>query len=194
MPDEGRLPLKSPSKATKYSRRGPVVWPQPNTPSIFDRPFPHVSGRRRVPRLVITNGFPFLRIKKPQSPHLGRIIRDDILLFRKRITLHQKLKDHTLWGLDEDAWDGILESKCGIRRDEERVSWSYLINEAAKEVSAKLTAHRQKRVDMARRMQDIVDKEQALADQERMQRRNEKHQERKRRRLERRRAASNEAV
>lgn len=109
-------------------------------------------------------------------------------------------------GLEEDRWDELLESFCGVKdkggkgdgdkdgrgRSGDGVSWSYETNQANKEVSARITAHRQKRSDMAKRMLDIVKKEQALADKEMEERRNASHQKRKQRRLERRAAASNE--
>ena len=103
-----------------------------------------------------------------------------------------KLQRNDYWGFGEDTWDQMLESTCGVKiRHEENVSWRRETKQAMRDVSARINAHREKRVDMARKMQDIVEKEQALADQERMERRNEKHRERKQRRLERK-AASNE--
>lgn len=170
-----------------------MVWPQPNTTSIFDRPFPKVSGRRRVPHLVVTSGFPFLRIKKPQSQFLGRIIRDDIRLFHKRVALFQKLQAYSQLGYNEDRWDEILESMCGIDGDRDVGSWIFSAYKSKQEVGEVITKHRQQRLDMAQKMQEIVEKEQALADQERLQRMNEKHKERKQRRLERK-APSDEAV
>ncbi len=175
--------VESKTKAVNVRSRGPMVWPQPNTPSIFDRPFPKVSGRRRVPRLVCTNGFPFLRFKKPQSQFLGRIIRDDIRLYQKRSDQIWKLRELINLGDDEDRWDNILESTCGLKRDRDEGSWVHETSQAKHQVMIAQYKHRVKRVEMAQKMQDIVDKEQALADLERVQRRTEKHQERKRRRL-----------
>ena len=196
-PSLSPMPSESQSKSTNRNRlrRGPKVWPQPNTPSIFDRPFPHITGRRRVPRLVVASGFPFLRIKKPQSQYLGRIIRDDLRLFHQRIQRFQQLEGNFELGLNEDRWDEILESTCGVKKAKNRgeSSWSHMAGTAKHEISTLITQHREKRADMARRMQEIVDKEQALADQERLQRRTEKHRERKQRRLERK-AASEEGT
>lgn len=104
-----------------------------------------------------------------------------------------KLTDHCQVGFDEQSWDKTLESTCGLPRDYDGGTWYALAEEARRDANDAITNHRQKRMDMARKMQGIVDKEQALADQERLQRRNEKHQERKKRRLERRAASNAEA-
>lgn len=169
-----------------------MVWPQPNTPSIFDRPFRHVSGRRRVPHLVCTNGVPFLRIRKPQSQYLGRIIRDDARLFQKRIERMWKLRELIKFADDEDRWDEVLESACDVKRDRGEGAWSKEIGMAKQQVMLGIQAHRQKRLGMARKMQEIAEKEQALADEEQLQRKTEKHRDRKRRRLDRKAASSDE--
>lgn len=95
-----------------------------------------------------------------------------------------KLREHIQLADDEDHWDEILKSTCGIMGDKNKESWGYLASRAKYEVTTVLFEQRTKRMDMARKMQEIVEKEQALADLEKLQRKTEKHRERKQRRLE----------
>lgn len=101
---------------------------------------------------------------------------------------------------EEDVWDRLLSSVCGVALKDNRAekegegegepSWAKESKNALNGVTNALNAHRQKRADVARRLERIVEKEQALADRERVQRKTAKHRERKRRRLLRREAES----
>lgn len=104
-----------------------------------------------------------------------------------------KLRDQTKFADDEERWDEILESTCDIKRDPGGGAWGAEVSMAKHQLTLGIQAHRQKRLDMARKMQDIVEKEQALADQEILQRKTEKHRDRKRRRLGRKAANSDES-
>lgn len=96
-----------------------------------------------------------------------------------------KLRDQIKLADDEDRWEQILQSTCGLKIDEAGGSWEKETSSAKHQVMLALFAHRQKRLNMAQKMQEIVEKEQALADLESRQRKTEKRKERIRRRLDR---------
>lgn len=116
---------------------------------------------------------PFLVIKKPQSPYLGRIIRDQLDARQKRIALRDRLKDQILIERMEDQWDEIVESTCGIKLLEEG-SWADESVKAMAELISLVRRHDDRALTIAGKMQEIVEKEQALADTEKIERRKEK--------------------
>lgn len=159
------------------------VWLYPGASKTLDRPFTRLSGRRRVPKLVNANRVPLLRFKKPQSPFVGRIIRDTIDTRERRITLAEQLDKQLPMAVDEDEWDKILFDQFGLEDDQ---PWSYEVRVAIKENGTLQAAATQKRIDLAAKMHSIVQQEKALATEEKLRIRDEKHQRRKANRLARR--------
>ena len=146
----------------------------PDAIPVQSRPFPTVSGLRHVPRLVNGNGFPFLRFKKPQSPYLGRLIRDSLRTKTKRNNRTDEIRALIEFGNDEDVWDEIVEFTCGLSRTIENNSWA---RESRKELNSAMElihGTRKRRADMGEKLQKIVEQEQELADAEKAKRRREK--------------------
>jgi len=154
--------VKKPQKANPVA---PIVWSRPNTPRVLSRPFLSISGKRHIPKLAHTNGIPFLRFKKPQSPFLSRVIRNKIRQREKRFD-HVKLLDGEIARAQaEDEWDSILGHNCGIENDTE-VPWIAAPVSALQEVKGKIQASHYKNTRLGRKMYDIVKKEKALAEEE----------------------------
>lgn len=142
-----------------------------------------MPGRRRVPHLVNGNGFPFLRFKKPQSPYLSRLIRDNLHASVKRINRVEQLRALIELGNHEDKWDECLGLTSGLVRGERDFSWAL---EAKRGLSKLLNLHeriKKRRADMGQKMHEIAEKEQVLANKEKANRRSEKNRERYLRRL-----------
>lgn len=174
-------PKRPPKSGSNGARQR--VWPYPGATKTLDRPFPTISGRRRVPKLVNANRVPFLRLKKPQSPFLSRIIRDTVATREKRITLGNQLSEQLPVAIDEDKWDQILSGHFGL---EEESQWSYELRLAIRENASLQAAATQKRTDIAAKMFSIMQQEKALALEEKLSLRDEMEKRKKARRLERR--------
>jgi len=159
------------------------VWPYPGASKTLGRPFTSLSGRRRVPKIVNANRVPLLRLKKPQSPFVSRIIRDTIDTRERRITLANQLDEQLPMAMDEDEWDKILFDQFGLEDD---LSWSHELRLAIEKNGTLQTAATQKRIDLAARVHSIVQQEKALANEEALRIRDEKHKRRKTNRLARR--------
>jgi hypothetical protein len=159
------------------------VWPYPNASKTLDRPFASLSGRRRVPKLVNANRVPILRLKKPQSPFMSRIIRDTIDTRERRIIRADHLDEQLVVTTDEDTWDSVLFDQFGLEEDH---PWSYETRLAIKEIATLQVAATQKRTEFAARMHFIVQQERALAVEETKRIRDGKHKRRKANRLARR--------
>jgi len=180
--------VQAQAKGRKKDNLGPNgvnqrVWPYPGASKTLDRPFTSLSGRRRVPKIVNANRVPLLRLKKPQSPFVSRIIRDTIDTRERRITLANQLDEQLPLAMDEDDWDKILFDQFGLEDD---LSWSHELRLAIEKNGTLQTAATQKRIDLAARMHSIVQQEKALAIEEVRRVRDEKHERRKANRLARR--------
>lgn len=178
-------------KAKRKTRDGPNVanqrvWPHPGAGKTLDRPLTTLSGRRRVPKLVNANRVPFLRLKKPQSPFVSRIIRDIIDTRERRISLAKRLEEQLPLAMHEDEWDKILFDHFGLK---ESHLWTSELRLAINQNASLQAAAVQKRTDLAARMHAIVEQEKALALEEKLRLRDEKHKQRKARRLARRKDA-----
>ena len=185
--------LKAPSDSTAdngvpqaASDGPPRVWPLPNASKTLDRPYATVSGRRHVPKLVNANRVAFLRLKKPQSPFLSRIIRDTIETRERRIALSVKLAEQVPIAQKEDEWDDILYNEFGLKNDGYERAWSHEIRKACIENHRLQVIAIQRRSDIAARLHSIAEKEKGLAAEEKRTRQNEKHKRVKIRRLARR--------
>ena len=86
---------------------------------VLSRPYPQLSGKRHIPRLVAANGVPFLRIKKPQPPLLSRIIRCAINRRNAINARIQRLEDEELAALVEDRWDALVDAELSGHKDKD---------------------------------------------------------------------------
>jgi hypothetical protein len=130
------------------------------------RPLSELSGRRHVPILVSGNGTPYLRIKKPQSPFLSRIIRDKALARQKKVDKIEELGERMSWADDEDEWNELI----GSQEDNGR-PWREDMNIVQKKVERKWEKSDAERIETARRMFEIVLEERRLFKEERESRR-----------------------
>ena len=135
--------------------------PYPSSSPVLDRPYLHISGRRHVPKLVDANRFPFLRIKKPQSPLIGALIRRASRLREKRAIRTVELEKVIDLGKEEDEWDKILDHEFNTKSPGS--SWAQESSEALNEIRRRHEAVLAKRISTAKQMTIIVEKEEALA-------------------------------
>ncbi len=169
-------------KVMKEGQQGPLQKPQPfrrpapypGAPRVLDtRPCLLLPGPRHIPKLVSATGIPFLRFKKPQSPFLGRVIRDKL---RQRANYFNQLRamngQHEMAVL-EDLWDKVLYQTHGLPAGPAagEMTWGRGIDYSLKDISKKLRIQEKKNIDTARKMQTIVDGEKELVRKERKQRR-----------------------
>ena len=142
--------------------------PYPGAPRTLDRPFRNLSGRRHVPILVNANRVPFLRLKKPQSPFLSRIIRDIVKTRERRIRREATLACEIPITEDEDQWDQLLLEQFGPHlQDPSTKGWQHEVKQAYDENRQSQNKAIQKRADVSAKMYAIVEQERALAKEER---------------------------
>ena len=152
------------------------VWPHPNASKTLDRPYPVLSGRRKVPKLVNANRVPILRLKKPQSPFLSRIIRNTVDTREKRILSCDRIAKQIPTARHEDQWDDILSRQFGLEDDGYGKRWSYEPQYAYDQIHQLQDIATEKRSRLAAQMHAIVEKEKELVKQEKQSRQNEKQQ------------------
>jgi hypothetical protein len=143
-------PLPKPRRPQPYPGAKPLLEQLP-------RPKSKLTGRRHVPVLVNANLFPFLRIKKPQSPFLSRVLNDKIIQRQKRRDNLDAMEGAYALARDEQEWDiatGMAEWPA----------WTTAIDEEVSHIERQILESRQKNAIIASRMLDIVDEEQRLAD------------------------------
>ncbi|PVI08581.1 hypothetical protein DM02DRAFT_6491 [Periconia macrospinosa] len=132
------------------------------------RPHANVSGPRHVPILASANGIPFLRLGKPQSPALSRVLRQKLQSRTKRF--HEKTLLSNYWSpiaRQEDAWDDILETNCGVADDiDTGVRWIDQVDLACRNESKWYEMALAQDRAVARKMAEIVEEETKLAKQE----------------------------
>ncbi|KAE8453677.1 hypothetical protein EG329_009188 [Mollisiaceae sp. DMI_Dod_QoI] len=109
------------SSPPKLRRTRPRITSYPGAPKVVDiRPLPKekLTGRRHVPKLVGIHGiYPFLRIKKPQSPFISRIFRTKIKRKQRRYTRIDEMEGLKEMGEWEDIWDKAIEDPGAVDRD-----------------------------------------------------------------------------
>ena len=178
-PNAGAQPQDFPSSPQTKSTRAhkapkrPLA-PYPGAVRTLDRPFHNLSGRRHVPILINANKVPFLRIKKPQSPFLSRIIRDTVNTRERRLTLAERLTSEALVAEDEDEWDNILHQHFGLDHAGEE-PWQREVKRASDHVHRLQVEAIQKRVNLSAKMSAIVEQEKALVEEEKLRLGDEKH-------------------
>ncbi len=130
---------------------------------------------------------PFLRLTKPQSPFLSRIIRDIANKRERRIAIANRLTGEISIAEDEDVWDHILYEHFALDfRDSLEQSWEREVKRAFDHNHKRQTDAIQKRADTSAEMYAIVEQEKTLATEEKLRIRDEKHKKMKARRLARR--------
>ncbi|KAI9745791.1 MAG: hypothetical protein M1835_002532, partial [Candelina submexicana] len=180
-----RLPSPSPTSFPRaecqpHRPPGPYVGATP----VLSRPYPSISGRRHVPKLVNANGVPFLRFKKPQSPFLSRIIRDKIKQRTRHFNLMHALEDSVQAAADEDRWDELILEEYGVgdgvglEGKGARGKWVDAVRSGRKFVGAMINEHEMKCREVGRKMQRIVEREEELARRERGERKRVQSRER----------------
>jgi hypothetical protein len=153
--------------------------PYPGAPKVLEvrpRPLSELSGRRRVPILVAANGIPFLRIRKPQSPFLSRVLRDKIVQRQKLQDYVSKLESDIVWAAKEDEWEALVGMREGLGGS---AKFETEMRVAKGEPQRKLRQLQAKSSELGSRMLEIVDEERRLLVEERAQRREERRRKRR---------------
>jgi hypothetical protein len=185
-------------KPTPPREPPPRVSPYPGAPKLLDiRPLPleQLSGRRHVPALTQTNGYAFLRTRKPQSPYLSRVLRDKIKQKDKRFNTVYKLERDIEDGNDESKWEEIVleqlkkegkgkgerEWREGVGSDWGRGdgTWVAASVRARMQIMDCLNFDLRRAREHGERLTEVWVKERKLWRQERGRRRREKHLEKK---------------
>lgn len=173
------------------------------TGAVFSRPLPLSQirgGKRRVPRFVSVQGIPFLRYSKPQSPTLGRVLRQKIAWNIKKWDQRGKLAEVNIrWGENEDAWDALVtqqhrkevlqheRSTPGHVQTElncELTSWAAASRVADAAIGQKIRNQDLRNAKTSQRMVDILKQERMLAAKEKADLESKKYERRVARRTE----------
>lgn len=137
-----------------------------------------IDGRRRVPRLATdATGLPFLRLGRPQSPVLSRVIRQKGRKRRDRMQLASELqRDELGFAAQEDLWEASVEQILREEGGEDdfgdlpagRREPTYVQGVAAgiNYLNSKLTIEMADMLARSQALLRIVDEEKALADKE----------------------------
>lgn len=153
--------------------------------SILDRPIPleKLKGKRHVPILFNANRIPVLRIQKPQPESLSRYIHKRVLQRQKWLDEKARLQVEQKVAVLEDEWDDLMGDLLGDSEElvehtsvlgeepDYEASWEDTVSLAVWDVHARLIGEKEKNRIVAKRMQEVVDREKALFEQERAERR-----------------------
>ncbi|KAH8888406.1 hypothetical protein GQ53DRAFT_748838 [Thozetella sp. PMI_491] len=125
------------------------------------------GGVRKVPHLGASGGVPFLRLGKPQSPRLSRIIRQKLMMHQKRINTQHRLADEMMTDAKlEDDWDGLMR-RLGVRDGlADRTTFSEPVEKALQEVGELFQKDLDDRVARGEALWKLVLEERALAQKE----------------------------
>lgn len=170
-PPPPKLPFRKPEPYPGASR---VLESRP-------RPLSELSGRRHVPVLTSANNIPFLRIKKPQSPFLNRVLNDKIKQRQKWLDHIDNMDSAIVWAQNEDVWENLV-AKEGVATDRglwyarkgavtNVPSWRTEIEATKRGMWARLNAVDRKSRKISKQMMRIVDEERKLFEKERRERR-----------------------
>jgi len=162
----------------------------PGAPKLLEtRPLPlkKLSGLRHVPIFAKAMVSSFLRIQKPQSPYLSRVLRDKITTKQKRMDARERIELLEEIAIAENTWEDIVEDqleKEGLSVDEWNNKQSGLgwgVGEWEKDLQFAdafvvdlLTKESRRVVELSKIQLELVDKEKDLWRQERGQRRHDK--------------------
>ncbi|EFX06059.1 ubiquitin-conjugating enzyme [Grosmannia clavigera kw1407] len=134
-----------------------------------------IDGRRRVPRLATdATGLPFLRLGRPQSPVLSRVIRQKGRKRRDRMQLASELqRDELDFAAQEDLWEASVEKLLSDERQESgfgqgrrEPTYAQGVSAGINYLNAKLNTEMADMLARSRAMLRIVDEEKALAEKE----------------------------
>jgi len=159
-------------------RQRPAAYPgAPDTISVRPRPSAEIkSDMRRLPVLIGANGFPFIRVKKPQPEYLNRVLRDKI---ERKSVRHERIIEWSGEQMDlaiaEQEWD----ERLGLSQHGEG-NWQKVLVQEAQRVGAQMQNESAKTGELGRRMTEVVDRERAVWEQERMAEKREKGRVRRR--------------
>ncbi|KAM3066879.1 hypothetical protein ACMFMG_007025 [Clarireedia jacksonii] len=162
----------------------------PGVPKLLDvRPLPleKLSGRRHVPRFASTTMSNFLRIKKPQSPYLSRVLRDKLDQKQKRHEARERIGELRVLAAQENSWELLIEQQLeeeglSVEEWEEKQpgldwganTWEKDMIAAEVQVVNALNKEQMKVAALSLKQLALVEKERELARKERAERRHEK--------------------
>lgn len=162
------------------------------------RPLEELSGKRKVPVLYSANKIPILRFTKPQPHSLSRYIANRISQRHKRFDRRDWLEGQIGLARAEDEWDDMMSGSSslayamkGEREGNDEPAWTAELETALEVVEKAVREEGRKNLEMAGRMQGLVDRERGVFEREREARR-AKAREGRRERSRERRAASRE--
>lgn len=135
------------------------------------------SRVRRVPYFTQGNMMPFLRIKKPQPANLSRVLRNKIDQKQARLARMAVLRNYYVpLAACEDKWDVVLERECGVVAPAKEVlpgelvreegSWAEEFDRQAGELMQLQKEESRQRMELGKRMWNIVEVERQLAEKE----------------------------
>lgn len=180
--------LSRPSRASAlHPERVPLLRlvsaAKPGSPPVYEptaRPLPlgQLSGGvRKPPRLDETGGIPFLRIGKPQSPGLSRVLRQKSWKRQVRTTRIIQLTEQDAVEAEwEDKWEKTVGGLLNGEKEGEtlRVPREGTFVESVREniayLNGKLGAERKDSIARGKAMWKIVEAERALAEEEKAER------------------------
>ncbi|KAB8302328.1 hypothetical protein EYC80_005761 [Monilinia laxa] len=164
----------------------------PGAPKLLEvrpLPFEKLSGPRHVPKFAKAMVSNFLRIQKPQSPYLSRVLRDKIDTRQKRTDSRERIEYLEEIAVAENTWEDIVEDHLedeGLSVDKWNMKqpglgwgvglWEKDLQFADIFVRNLMTKESRKVVELSKVQLELVDKEKELWRQERGQRRHEKKQ------------------
>ncbi|KAK7528365.1 uncharacterized protein IWZ02DRAFT_369663 [Phyllosticta citriasiana] len=171
-----KRPPRPPRFPKKPEGRPPAACPPPEQQLLATRPFMSVSGKRKVPKLRVNNGIPFLMYSKPQPQNLGRILRFNAERAQKRQNWHTAIEhDMMPQAKHEDFWDNLLEASLGIgdcdnpdegAEDNMNIEWTREVDNFREILLADWKQQKMSKIRTGRIMQGIVDREEVLAKKE----------------------------
>ena len=164
---------------------------------VLERPLPLSEikgGKRRVPHFMVAQGIPILVYSKPQSPYLGRVLRQKRAWQVKNAYQHTKLTEEVIpLASAEDAWDTLvaLQQKQEGIRDEKSMPedstidittdtepWMSAARLAEATVDAKYRRFKRRNLEISRQMVEILKQERTLAANEKAELESQKYEKR----------------
>lgn len=141
--------------------------------------------------MVAATGIPFLRFKRPQSPYLGRIIRDKMTQKKRRFDHVTHMDEMIKMAFSENQFDRLLlaearneatmgekgrEMRSWLRENEQlfKENWATDMIGVRDEVLRVTMTELEKGVERSRRLLAIMDKDGELLEKERKEKKQEK--------------------
>jgi hypothetical protein len=160
----------SPKRRVKEEIKPDPAIQDPPPEHKFLNVFPRrtVNGVRKVPFMVNANGFPFVRWKKPQPANVSRVLRQNIKQHQKRVSYIYALTDFWIpLAQYEDQWEEIVRQQCEVPQDlgesMEGELYAQVMREELAAVHRLIYEKQTRSIELATKMQDIVDREAELA-------------------------------